>query len=175
MGMISLRRKKGELPSEPVAVAEKEHASLIGRFRQLFRRTAHASTKPCPRCHTKNPAEVLYCKECGSRYPTDDMRESQYPVVRGDNSQGTQGMGVQEKKILLDKGNAYYKSGRYQEALGMYDQAIRIDGEYAKAWNNRSLVLKKMGREREALESRDRFLALQDSPQRSSPASPRSS
>jgi len=171
--MISLRRKKGEAPSEPAAVAEKGHASLVGRFRQLFRKTATTSRKPCPRCHTKNPAEVLFCKECGSRYPSDDIQESRYSVVRADTSQGTQGMGVQQKKTLFERGNAYYKSGQYQEALEMYDQAIRIDREYAKAWNNRSLVLKKMGREREALESRDRFLALQNSGQRSPSPPPR--
>ncbi|OPY40873.1 MAG: Tetratricopeptide repeat protein [Methanoregulaceae archaeon PtaU1.Bin222] len=171
--MISLRRKKeGPLPA-PEPAKTTDHSSLIGRVGRLFRRTAPASTKPCPRCHTRNPSEVLYCKECGSRYPPDGLRETEHPVVHREHGPGTQEAKVPHKKTLLEKGNAFYKSGRYQEALEMYDQAIRIDGEYAKAWNNRSLVLKKMGREREALESRDRFLALQDSSQRPSSTSSR--
>jgi len=70
---------------------------------------------------------------------------------------------AQQKKSWLEKGNAFYKSGQYQKALEMYDQALRIDPQYVKAWNNRSLVLGKLGREREASDSRERFQALQKS------------
>lgn len=80
-----------------------------------------------------------------------------------------QGSLVQQKKTLLEKGNALYKSGNYLEALTFYDKVLTLDREYAKAWNNRSLALSKLGREQEASESRNQFLALQSSGQHPAP------
>lgn len=80
---------------------------------------------------------------------------------------------MQDKKAFLDNGNGYYKSGRYNEALEMYDRALQIDRGYAKAWNNRSLALSKLGREQEASDSRNQFLALQSPGHNPVPTVPR--
>lgn len=67
----------------------------------------------------------------------------------------------EKKRSFLERGNAHFKAGQYAKALEMYDQALSLDSSYAKAWNNRSLALQKLGRNREAADSRQRFLALQ--------------
>jgi tetratricopeptide (TPR) repeat protein len=41
------------------------------------------------------------------------------------------------KKAYLDRGDSYYRSGKYQQAIKDYNQAIRLDPKFAEAYNNR--------------------------------------
>lgn len=47
---------------------------------------------------------------------------------------------------LKNKGNDYFKSGDYENALQCYGKAIEIDPEYLDAWNNIYLTLLKLER-----------------------------
>ncbi len=169
--MISFRRPKKEPPVE-AKPAEQKKSSSFGRLRTLFHKKPGAAGKPCQACGTTNPAEVLYCRECGKKYAcTAENSPDGIPGIH----KGAAACGRSENddpKLWLEKGNALYKSGQYQKALEMYDYAIRIDQQYSKAWNNRSLVLKKMGREKEASDSRERYLVLQNAGSGKSPSSP---
>ncbi len=49
-------------------------------------------------------------------------------------------------------GNAYYKSGRYKEAIESYKQAIKIKPDDARAHYNLGLVYGKLGKYKEAIE-----------------------
>jgi TPR repeat len=49
-----------------------------------------------------------------------------------------------------DQGNTCYKERRFQEALGCYAEAIRIDPGYADAWHNLGMTCRALGYEEEA-------------------------
>jgi tetratricopeptide (TPR) repeat protein len=40
--------------------------------------------------------------------------------------------------------------GRYEEAIEAYNEAIKIDPQFAFAWNNKGLALSSLGRYEEA-------------------------
>lgn len=51
------------------------------------------------------------------------------------------------------RGNALYALGRDPEALDSYDAALALDPQWAPAYNNRALVLNRLGRAAEAIHS----------------------
>jgi len=51
---------------------------------------------------------------------------------------------------LKDKGNEFYKAGKYLDAIDCYEKAIAIDQFYKEAWYNKSIALKKIEREDQA-------------------------
>ena len=51
--------------------------------------------------------------------------------------------------------------GRCEEALASFDEAIRLNGDYADAYSNRGVVLARLGREDEAVAAWERALAIQ--------------
>lgn len=53
----------------------------------------------------------------------------------------------------LVQGDRLTKSGRYQEALGHYDRAIRMGHRPSDAWTSRGVAMKRLGRLEEALRS----------------------
>jgi tetratricopeptide (TPR) repeat protein len=59
-----------------------------------------------------------------------------------------------------NKGYAYYRMGKYNEAADAYGNAVRIDPEYLKGWINRGDALVKAGRGGEAVDAYNRALAL---------------
>jgi tetratricopeptide (TPR) repeat protein len=161
--MVSLRWRKKTVCAEAEPKEREEPPSSFSRLWARFRIKTGGPLKICLVCGTRNPVQVLFCRECGSRYAIckdpvpGDLDDDRMSVA------DPREIEAQQKKSWLEKGNAFYKSGQYQKALEMYDQALRIDPQYVKAWNNRSLVLGKLGREREASDSRERFQALQKS------------
>ncbi|MDQ6865242.1 MAG: tetratricopeptide repeat protein [Thermoproteota archaeon] len=58
------------------------------------------------------------------------------------------------KEILL-KGNEYLDSRHLSVALDYYDQAIKIDPNYAYVWNNKGWALSNLGKYDEAIECYD--------------------
>ena len=63
------------------------------------------------------------------------------------------------KEIIL-KGNEYLDSRHLSVALDYYDQAIKIDPNYAYAWNNKGIALRNLGKYDEAIECYDRAIAI---------------
>ena len=47
---------------------------------------------------------------------------------------------------IKNKGNAYFKSGDYENALQCYGKAVKLDPEYRDAWNNIYITLLKLER-----------------------------
>lgn len=48
------------------------------------------------------------------------------------------------------KGNEYFHSGDFENALQCYCQAIELKPHFQEAWKNRGMVLQKLGRNEEA-------------------------
>jgi tetratricopeptide (TPR) repeat protein len=57
-------------------------------------------------------------------------------------------------------GSTYYKSGKYEEAIESYKQAIRIDPDYAMAHYNLGLAYVESGKYKEAIESYKQALRI---------------
>ncbi|MFY9796442.1 MAG: tetratricopeptide repeat protein [Candidatus Nitrosopolaris sp.] len=63
------------------------------------------------------------------------------------------------KEIIL-KGNECFDRGDYSITLDFYDEAIKIDANYADTWNNKGLALYNLGKYNEAIESCDRAIKI---------------
>jgi len=63
------------------------------------------------------------------------------------------------KEIVL-RGNEYLDSRHLSVALDYYDQAIKIDPNYAYAWNNKGIALSNLGKYDEAIECHDRAIKI---------------
>ncbi|MDF0589688.1 tetratricopeptide repeat protein [Candidatus Methanocrinis natronophilus] len=59
-----------------------------------------------------------------------------------------------------NKGVALYNLGEYDEAVQAYDEAIRLDPEFAIAWNNKGLALRNLGEYDEAVQAYDEAIRL---------------
>jgi tetratricopeptide (TPR) repeat protein len=63
--------------------------------------------------------------------------------------------------LLIQLGNSLVADGQYDSAIESYDNAIGIDSECDRAWNNRGLALSQVGKNREAIESFERAIAIE--------------
>ena len=64
-------------------------------------------------------------------------------------------------KRYLNKGVAFFRLGRYEEALEAFDRAIELQPDYALTWWYKGVVLNELGRYEKALEACDRVIELQ--------------
>ena len=53
----------------------------------------------------------------------------------------------------INKGTAFFKLGRYEEAIEAFNQVLKIDPRHADAWNRKGVVLKKIGNKVEATDA----------------------
>ncbi|MSQ41143.1 MAG: tetratricopeptide repeat protein [Dehalococcoidia bacterium] len=58
------------------------------------------------------------------------------------------------------RGNSYYETGNYLEALASYDKALGMNSNLASAWSSQSAALGLLGSHNEALASAEKALAL---------------
>jgi len=59
-----------------------------------------------------------------------------------------------------NKGYALYESGKYEEAIAAYNEAIKIDPVFKAAWYNKGLALYKLGRYDEAVAAYDEVIRI---------------
>ena len=57
-------------------------------------------------------------------------------------------------------GITYYDSKRDEEALGFYDKALKINPNYASAYNNKGWSLSNLGKDEEAIIEYDKALKI---------------
>jgi tetratricopeptide (TPR) repeat protein len=61
---------------------------------------------------------------------------------------------------LVDIGNAFMDSGRYQDALNAFEKALEIDPENANTWGAKVVALEKLGRFQEAIDASNKATKL---------------
>lgn len=69
-------------------------------------------------------------------------------------------VGTMEAMDRLDEGDSLYSQGEYAESVLAYDEAIRLDPECARAWNNKAAALAGLGRYAEAIRCSDEAIRL---------------
>ena len=65
-----------------------------------------------------------------------------------------------EAEKLFDKGNDLLNLGKPEQAIKCYDEAIRINPEYADTWKNKGVVLSLLGKSKEALKCVEKPIKL---------------
>ena len=60
----------------------------------------------------------------------------------------------------LNKGVALYSESKYDEAIKAYDEAIRLDPDFADAWYKKGVALKNQGEYDEAIKAYDEVIRL---------------
>lgn len=65
-----------------------------------------------------------------------------------------------ESGLWNNKGYAYYRMGKYNEAVDAYNNAVRIDPTYLKGWINKGNALMKAGRAGEAVDAYNKALEI---------------
>jgi len=61
---------------------------------------------------------------------------------------------------LVDKGNRFLEEGKFEEALGFFDQALLLNQNDPELWNHKGVALRSMGRYDEAIECFNKSLEL---------------
>ena len=61
---------------------------------------------------------------------------------------------------LVDKGNKFLEAGKFEEALGFFDQALLLNQNDPELWNHKGITLRSMGRYNEAIECFNKSLEL---------------
>jgi len=78
------------------------------------------------------------------------------------------GLGLGLDRLLGKAGSLHreglrlsYREGKYAEALPCFDRALEIDPAFAPAWHDRGVVLRKMGRDEDALRDFEKAAGLE--------------
>jgi len=61
---------------------------------------------------------------------------------------------------LVDKGNRLFEEGKFEEALGFFEQALLLNQNDPELWNYKGITLRSMGRYDEAIECFNKSLEL---------------
>ena len=68
--------------------------------------------------------------------------------------------GQETAEEWFNKGNALADLSKYDEAIQAYDEAIRLDPEYAAAWVNKGITLNALGKHNESIQACDEAIRL---------------
>ncbi len=83
--------------------------------------------------------------------------DEQKPTTSIPQAQSQKNLEIQE---LLERGNQFFATESYEEALRSYDQALKIKPDDDSAWYNRGNALGNLGRYEEAIASFDQALKI---------------
>ncbi len=61
---------------------------------------------------------------------------------------------------LVAKGQSFLEDGKFDDALGFFEQALLLNQDDPDLWNNKGITLRSMGRYEEAMECFNRSLKL---------------
>ena len=146
--LVSGKGKTLRIRDGTISPVSDERGSIHGA---LFVFTTETGTPETPGFR-KTPADIVSTGKEGTS------------LAQGENS--LQRMTIQEVKgdiaisISLEKANLCVLLGKFEEAIGIYDQMLKDDPGDFQVWYNRGVVQIKLGRHGEALRSFEKALVI---------------
>jgi len=67
---------------------------------------------------------------------------------------------MDEIQDLVGKGQSLLKDGKFNDALGFFEQALLLNQDDPDLWNNKGTALRSMGRYEEAMECFNKSLKI---------------
>ncbi len=67
---------------------------------------------------------------------------------------------AQSSNDLVREGSVLTSSGKYMDAINIYDKAIKINPQDASAWNGKGIVLDELGKYDEAIKAYDKAIEI---------------
>ena len=61
---------------------------------------------------------------------------------------------------LVEQGNSLLNEGKFEEALGFFEQALLLDQKNPELWNYKGIALRSIGRYNEAIECFNKSLEI---------------
>lgn len=61
---------------------------------------------------------------------------------------------------LVEQGNSLLNEGKFEEALGFFEQALLLDQNNPELWNHKGVALRSIGRYDEAIECFNKSLEI---------------
>jgi Flp pilus assembly protein TadD len=61
---------------------------------------------------------------------------------------------------LVEQGNSLLNEGKFEEALGFFEQALLLDQKNPELWNYKGVALRSIGRYNEAIECFNKSLEI---------------
>lgn len=109
--------------------------------------------------NNKNIVKTTYTNQI-SKYSSDLIIRglSLANIIKNNNHSSIQPKTPDDWRL---QGNQFWNLEQYEESLKCYDEAIKLDSTYQKAWNNRGCALRKLGNYEEALFSLNRAVDLE--------------
>jgi tetratricopeptide (TPR) repeat protein len=155
-------RNRGQLPflaRLPQDNSEMEMMRFWGEMRKL-----HAQ-EPAPKLKSRLQPIVERCleKDARSRYQNFfELRVDLAAVLKREFGELFVPPAARDLEAweFCNKGAALAALGQDDQALVCYDEALRLEPQFANAWNNKGVSLKKAGRTREALNCFDEAIRI---------------
>ncbi len=67
---------------------------------------------------------------------------------------------MSEIQDLVAKGESFLEDGKFNDALGFFEQALLLNQDDPNLWNNKGIALRSMGRYEEAMECFNKSLEI---------------
>lgn len=64
------------------------------------------------------------------------------------------------KDGLVARGDSFMQAGRFEEALALFEEALKLDGRDPDLWNRAGVALRSLGRYAESVEYFERSLRI---------------
>jgi len=67
---------------------------------------------------------------------------------------------VDEIQVLVIRGKSFLEDGKFDDALGFFEQALLLNQDDPDLWNYKGIVLRSLGRYQEAMECFNKSLLI---------------
>ncbi|MFQ5996345.1 MAG: tetratricopeptide repeat protein [Dehalococcoidales bacterium] len=121
--------------------------------------------KKCSNCGAKNPKDATTCTTCGVPF---ELRQTEaqkaiknYEKVLHEKASRPN---LMDADACNTRGNRYLEMHQVRRAIEEYDEAIRLDPEYAVAYGNRAFAYKRQGNKAKAIADFEKFITLTSDP-----------